>query len=402
MRRAIFPRGDASLISYLIRKFIPNEKTASAQAVRTAYGTLAGILGVVLNVLLCLGKLFAGILSGSIAITADAVNNLSDAGSSLITLFGFKLSSKKPDPHHPFGHGRIEYLAGLAVSLLILMMGVELMKSSVLKIITPEPVSFSLVTAIILIVSVLVKLYMSVYNKNLGKKIHSPAMEATAADCRSDALATTVVLIAMLIAHFTEINIDGWTGILVSLAIFWAGYGAARDTISPLLGESPDPDLVEEIRRHVLAAPSVLGIHDLIVHDYGPGRRMVSLHAEVPAGGDILTLHDSIDHLEHQLREKLGCETVIHMDPVVTDDESLAPIREQITGLLQRELDPSLQLHDFRIVTGPTHTNIIFDAVVPFGFRLTDEELKKEISRLIRTLDENYYAVVDIDHSYIQ
>ena len=227
-------------------------------------------------------------------------------------------------------------------------------------------------------------------------------MEATAADCRSDALATTVVLIAMLIAHFTRINIDGWTGILVSLAIFWAGYGAARDTISPLLGESPDPDLVEEIRREVLAAPDVLGIHDLIIHDYGPGRRMVSLHAEVPAGGDILALHDDIDHLEHRLREKLGCEAVIHMDPVVTDDDSIAPIRAQVIGLLQSEIDPSLQLHDFRIVTGPTHTNIIFDAVVPFGFRLTDDELKKEIARVIRTLDQNYYAVVDIDHSYIQ
>ncbi len=390
------------MISYLIRKFIPAEKEAGAQAVRTAYGTLAGILGIVLNVLLCLGKLFAGVLSGSIAITADAVNNLSDAGSSLITLFGFKLSSKKPDPHHPFGHGRIEYLAGLAVSLLILMMGVELFKSSVQKILSPEPVSFSLITALILIVSVLVKLYMSVYNKNLGQKIHSPAMEATAADCRSDALATTVVLVTMLIAYFTGHTIDGWAGLLVSFSIFWAGYSAARETINPLLGQSPDPDLVDEIRRQVLAAPNVLGIHDLIVHDYGPGRRMVSLHAEVPAGGDILTLHDGIDHLEHQLREKLGCETVIHMDPVVTDDLSVAPMREQVTGLLQRELDPALQLHDFRIVTGPTHTNIIFDAVVPFGFRLTDEELKKEIARLIRTLDENYYAVVDIDHSYIQ
>ena len=386
------------LAALLIRN---HENTADAR-VRGAYGVLCSAVGIALNVILFAAKYLAGVLSGSIAITADAVNNLSDAGSSLITLFGFKLSSKKPDPHHPFGHGRIEYLAGLAVSLLILMMGVELMKSSVLKIITPEPVSFSLVTAIILIVSVLVKLYMSVYNKNIGKKIHSPAMEATAADCRSDALATTVVLIAMLIAHFTRINIDGWTGILVSLAIFWAGYGAARDTISPLLGESPDPDLVEEIRREVLAAPDVLGIHDLIIHDYGPGRRMVSLHAEVPAGGDILALHDGIDHLEHRLREKLGCEAVIHMDPVVTDDDSISPIRAQVIGLLQSEIDSSLQLHDFRIVTGPTHTNIIFDAVVPFGFRLTDDDLKKEIARVIRTLDQNYYAVVDIDHSYIQ
>ena len=390
------------MIAFLIRKFISDEKNASAQSVRTAYGTLAGVLGVALNLLLFLGKLLAGVLSGSIAITADAFNNLSDAGSSVITLFGFKLSSKKPDPHHPFGHGRIEYLAGLAVSLLILMMGFELLKSSIQKIITPEPVTFSLITAGILVVSVLVKLYMSVYNKTLGRKINSPAMEATAADCRSDALATTVVLLTMLIAHFTGFSIDGWAGLLVSFTIFWAGYSAARETINPLLGQSPDPELVDQIRQEVLAAPNVLGIHDLIVHDYGPGRRMISLHAEVPAGGDILTLHDGIDQLEHQLRDHLGCETVIHMDPIVTDDESIAPLRAQVSNLLQKEIDPELQLHDFRIVTGPTHTNIIFDAVVPFGFRLTDEALKKEIARVVRTIDENYYTVVDIDHSYIQ
>jgi len=390
------------LISFLIRKFIPNEDSASSQSVRSAYGSLAGVLGIVLNVLLCLGKLLAGILSGSIAIMADAFNNLSDAGSSVITLFGFKLSSKKPDPDHPFGHGRIEYLAGLAVSMMILLMAFELFKSSIGKIRSPEPVSFSLLTAGILIVSVLVKLYMSVYNRNIGKKISSPAMEATAADCRSDALATTVVLLTMLISHFAKVNIDGWAGLLVSFSIFWAGYGAMRETIGPLLGQSPDPELVDEIRAQVLAAPNVLGIHDLIVHDYGPGRRMVSLHAEVPASGDILALHDGIDHLEHQLRDQLGCETVIHMDPIITDDESLAPLRMQITELLQKEIDPSIQIHDFRIVTGPTHTNIIFDTVIPFGFRLTDDAVKKEIARLVSTIDEHYYAVIDIDHSYIQ
>ena len=390
------------MISFLIRKFIPREETVSSQAVRTAYGTLAGVLGIVLNALLCLGKLFAGLISGSIAIAADAINNLSDAGSSVITLCGFKLSSKKPDPDHPFGHGRIEYLAGLAVSMIILLMAFELFKTSIGKIISPEPVAFSLLTAAILVVSVLVKLYMSVYNRAIGQKISSPAMEATAADCRSDALATTVVLITMLISHFTKVNIDGWAGLLVSFSIFWAGFSAARETINPLLGQSPDPELVEDIRAQVLADPNVLGIHDLIVHDYGPGRRMVSLHAEVPASGDILALHDGIDQLEHQLRDQLGCETVIHMDPIITDDESLAPLRMQIVGLLRKEIDPSLQVHDFRIVTGPTHTNIIFDAVVPFGFRLTDEALKKEIARLVRTIDEHYFTVIDIDHSYIQ
>lgn len=390
------------MISLLIRKFIPNSENTASASVRTAYGMLAGVLGVVLNVLLCLGKLLAGMWSGSIAITADAINNLSDAGSSVITLFGFKFSSKKPDPHHPFGHGRIEYLAGLAVSMVIILMGVELFKSSIGKIISPEPISFSLLSASILVISTLVKLYMSVYNRNLGKKLSSPAMEATAADCRSDALATTVVLIAMLIAHFTGASIDGWAGLLVSFTIFWAGYSAARETINPLLGQSPDPELVSDIRKEVLAAPNVLGLHDLIVHDYGPGRRMVSLHAEVPAEGDILALHDGIDHLEHRLREKLGCETVIHMDPVVTDDESLAPMRQQVIELIQEKIDSNLQLHDFRIVTGPTHTNIIFDVVAPFNFRMTDEELRREIVRIVRGMDENFYAVVDIDHSYVE
>ncbi|MBQ2955286.1 MAG: cation transporter [Clostridia bacterium] len=361
---------------------------------------LAGILGIVLNVLLCIGKLFAGTLTGSIAITADAVNNLSDAGSSVITLIGFKFAAKKPDPHHPFGHGRAEYLAGLAVSLVILLMGFELLKSSVSKILTPEPVTFQPVSAAILIISAFVKLYMSAFNRTLGKKLDSLSMQATSADCRSDALATSVVFITMLIAHFTGANIDGWAGLLVSFTIFWAGFTAAKETINPLLGQAPDPELVEEIRDEVMSDPNVSGIHDLIVHDYGPGRRMVSLHAEVPADGDILALHDAIDRLERHLGEEHGCQTVIHMDPIITNDEHVAPLKKRITERIQAEIDPGIQLHDFRIVTGPTHTNIIFDAVVPYNFRMADPELKKAIASLIKALDETYFAVVTIDHQY--
>ena len=490
------------MTNLLLRVFIRNYDRENPSASHSAIGTLSGIVGVVCNILLFAAKLAAGLLSGSVSIVADAVNNLSDTASSGITFWGFRMAQRPADKNHPYGHARYEYLAGFVVStmilfigfelskssigriinpnpivfssftilvmvfsilvklwmslffrslgkriasptlqatsldsrndviatsavllgclihhftginldgwigllvaLFIILMGVKLLKSSFGKILSPAPVSFSLLTAFILVVSVLVKLYMSIYNRNLGKKINSPAMEATAADCRSDALATTVVLLTMLISHFTEVNIDGWAGVLVSFSIFWAGFGAARETINPLLGQSPDPELVEEIRREVLAAPDVLGIHDLIVHDYGPGRRMVSLHAEVAANGDILALHDSIDRLEHHLRDQLGCETVIHMDPIVTDDESLAPLRRRITELIQTNIDPNIQLHDFRIVTGPTHTNIIFDAVAPFGFRMTDEDLKKEISRLVRTLGENYFTVVDIDHTYIQ
>lgn len=388
------------MISFLIKKYIPHDENSAAA--RTAYGMLTGILGIAFNVLLCLIKLLAGMLSGSIAITADAFNNLSDAGSSVITLIGFKLSSKKPDPDHPFGHGRIEYLSGLAVSLLILLMGFELFTTSIDKIRTPEPVTFSWLSAGILVFSVLLKLYMSIYNQKIGKKLSSPAMEATAADCRSDALATAVVLIAMLIARFTGAAIDGWVGLLVSLTIFRAGYGAARETINPLLGQSPDPELVAQIRDRVLAAPNVLGIHDLIVHDYGPGRRMISLHAEVPADGDILALHDGIDRLEHELQEELACQTVIHMDPIISDDHFVTPLREKVLCLIREQIDETLQLHDFRVVTGPTHTNVIFDVVIPFNFRLTDEQLRAEIARVVREMDGEFYALVDIDHQYTE
>lgn len=387
------------MILLLARKLIPNHDQTSSPAVRTAYGVLSGALGVALNLLLCLGKLFAGILSGSIAITADALNNLSDAASSVISMIGFKLSAKRADSDHPFGHGRAEYISGLLVALFIILMGVELLKSSFGKILSPEPVAFSLLSAVILVVSIAVKLYMYSYNHQMGKLLESPVLDATAADCRSDALSTTVVLLAMTTGHFFHLNIDGWVGLLMSLFILWTGYSAARDTINPLLGQSPDPELVKGIHERVMSAPEVLGVHDLVVHDYGPGRRMVSLHAEVPANGDILALHDAIDHLEHELRDTLGCETVIHMDPIVTDDASVAPLRERVSEAIQKEIDPAIQIHDFRIVTGPTHTNLIFDAVAPFCFRLSDEALKAAIIKLVREMDSAYYAVVCIDHA---
>ncbi len=389
------------MITFLARKLIPNHQETGRPEVRSAYGMLSGLVGIVLNVLLCLGKLFAGTISGSIAVTADAINNLSDAGSSVITLIGFKLSEKKPDPDHPFGHGRMEYVSGLVVSMAILLMGFELFKSSIAKISAPEPVTLSWLSAVILLVSMLGKLYMYAYNRALGKKLDSAALMATAADSRSDAVSTLVVFAAMLIAHFTGANVDGWAGLMVALFILWSGFNAAKDTIDPLLGQSPDPELVERIRDEVMAAENVLGIHDLVVHDYGPGRRMVSLHAEVPAEGDILALHDGIDRLEHQLRDALGCEAVIHMDPIVTDDERLAPTRQRVTELVQKEIDERIQLHDFRMVSGPTHTNVIFDAVAPYNFRMSDKELAAEIARLVREMDSTYYAVVEIDHSRV-
>ena len=386
------------MISLLAKLFIRPAGRAEAD-VRRAYGTLCGTVGIFLNALLFAGTFFAGLLSGSIAITADAFNNLSDAGSSFVTLLGFQLGGQKPDVHHPFGHGRLEYLSGLAVSVLILLMGVELAKSSVEKILRPEPVTASPVVLGILCASIAVKLYMTFYNRRLGKQLDSSAMLATAADSLSDCAATAAVLAATLVGHFTDLRIDGWCGILVALFILWSGLRAAKDTLDPLLGVPPTHEFVTRIRDLVLAHPAVIGIHDLIVHDYGPGRVMISLHAEVPADRNVLELHDEIDNVEKELREKLGCDAVIHMDPVVTDDGLTNQTRRRVADLVHC-IDDDISIHDFRMVSGPTHTNVIFDAVVPFGFRLSDQAVEEKIKTAVRALDGNYYAVVNVERSY--
>ncbi len=388
------------MVSLLARWLIRDWESVHTPSVRRAYGVLCGAVGILLNALLFAGKLFAGTLSGSIAITADAFNNLSDAASSLITLIGFRMAGQKPDPEHPFGHGRIEYISGFIVSMAILLMGFELLSSSVQKIVSPEPVSFSPLAAGILVASIAVKLYMCFYNRRVGKKIDSAAMRATAMDSLSDSVATAVVLVAMLVGHWTNLMIDGWCGLLVALFILYAGVNAAKETIGPLLGQPPTKEFVEQIEQYVLSHKSVVGIHDLIVHNYGPGRTMISLHAEVPVTADILEMHDMIDNIEHGLRERMGCEAVIHMDPVVLDDERLSALREAVRGFAA-EIDPAITIHDFRMVSGPTHTNLIFDAVVPYKFRLSDEEVRRRLSERIRALDGNYYAVIDIDKSYV-
>ena len=356
------------MILLLSKIFIKDRENTSSPQVRKAYGMLCGGMGIALNILLFAGKFLAGFLSNSIAITADAFNNLSDAGSSLITLVGFQMAGQKPDPHHPFGHGRIEYLSGLFVSVAILIMAIELIQSSVDKILHPQPVVFNSLTIIILLVSIAVKIYMAYYNKNIGKKIDSAAMRATATDSLSDTLATTVVLAASLTAHFTGLKIDGYCGILVGLFIFYAGYSAAKDTISPLLGQPPEPNFVKNVETIVMSYEHVQGIHDMVVHDYGPGRVMISLHAEVPADGSLLILHDMIDNIEHRLHNELHCEAVIHMDPVITDDEQTHLLKKLLADLLHNNY-PEIRFHDFRMVKGPTHTNIIFDIVVPFDYK---------------------------------
>ena len=385
------------MISLLARLFI--KQSGDEQAVRKAYGILCGAVGIGFNVLLFIGKFFAGTLAGSIAITADAFNNLSDAGSSFVTLLGFQMAGQKPDSEHPFGHGRIEYLSGLAVSMLILLMGVELAKSSLQKILHPEPVDSSPVVIAILCVSIAVKLYMFSYNRRLGRKLNSSAMEATSMDSLSDSAATLAVLIATLVGHFTGLMIDGWCGILVAAFILWSGFNAAKDTLDPLLGTPPTREFVTQIRDIVMAHKSILGIHDLIVHDYGPGRVMISVHAEVSASENVLELHDEIDNVEKELREKLGCEAVIHMDPIVTDDGITEETRQRVAALVHC-IDDEINIHDFRMVVGPTHTNVIFDAVVPFKFRRTDAEVREKIEAAVRALDGNYYAVVNVERPY--
>lgn len=384
------------MIQLLARVFIKNQEDVENPKVRQAYGVLCGTVGIVLNMLLFAGKWLAGFLSGSIAITADAFNNLSDAGSSVLTLIGFHLSGQKPDQKHPFGHGRMEYISGLFVSVAILIMAVELIQSSVHKLIHPEAIEGSPLILAILMVSVCVKVYIAYYNKKIGKKINSAAMAATAADSMSDTIATSAVLFSAVISMAAGVNLDGWCGLLVGVFILYSGVQALKDTVDPLLGQAPDKALVEQIQSLVTSYPVVQGIHDMMIHDYGPGRRIVSLHAEVDAKGDILKIHDEIDNIERKLRETLNCHATIHMDPVEADNEEVRKLRLQ-TAKLIAGMELNLSIHDFRVVKGETHTNLIFDVVVPFECPLKDSEVIEKIEEGIQQYPGNYYAVIQID-----
>lgn len=389
------------MIRLLAKIFIREEKQMVADKRRQAYGMLTGVVGILLNVFLFGIKFFAGAISGSVAITADAFNNLSDAGSSVVTLLGFKLAGTKPDPDHPFGHGRIEYLSGLVVAGLILLMAFELVKDSVTKIIHPVDVDYSTVALLILVISIFVKLYMYFYNMRIGKEIDSAAMRATAMDSISDTVATTVVLVAAIVARYTGWQIDAYCGVLVALFIFYAGITAAKETLDPLLGQPPEPEFVARIEEIVMSYEMVQGIHDMIVHDYGPGRVMVSLHAEVPADEDILDIHDVIDVIEQDLQQQMNCEAVIHMDPIVKD-ACVMGLRKKVERLLG-EIDAQLSMHDFRTVFGKTHTNLLFDVVVPFGYKMRDDELTQAIQKKVfDEIGEEYFIVIKVDKSYVK
>lgn len=387
------------MTNFLIKFFVKNYKDTTNPNVRLNFGIFSGIVGICCNIILSVAKFIAGILSSSIATTADAFNNLSDAGSSIVSLVGFKVAGLPADDDHPFGHGRAEYISGFIVSMVITLMGVELAKSSFNKIINPQKIEFSIISLVILSISILVKLWMFFFNKNISKKIQSATIRATSVDSLVDVIATTAVVISMLVSYFTSLNIDAYAGSLVSLFIIYTGFATAKDTLDPLLGQQPDIELVNSIQKRVLSYSGIVGIHDLIVHNYGSNKKLISLHAEVPCTVDILDIHDTIDNIERQIKQEFGCETVIHMDPIVVDDVVTLAMRERILALTKL-IDNSIDIHDFRMVEGKTHTNLIFDVVVPYKFRLTDSEIIEAIANAVKILDGTYKVIITVDKAY--
>ena len=386
------------MIEFLIRRFVPDWQQVQRTDVRERYGTLAAAVGILSNIFLCIIKGLIGLFSGSIAVTADAFNNLSDAGSSVITLLAFKIAGKPADEEHPYGHARMEYISGMAVSFIIILLGLELMGSSFEKILHPEEVGVSALTYLVLIVSIAVKLWQGMFNRSLGKRISSEALQATAADSLNDVFSTGAVLLSTLVYQFTAIPIDGWVGMLVAIFITVSGVKLIMETGSPLLGQAPDPQMVRELEEKITAYDGVIGIHDLQVHNYGPGRVFATVHAEVPANRDILVSHDIIDNIEREVGHEMNLNLVIHMDPVVTDDERLNQLHAQVQQIVAG-IDSNLSMHDFRAVFGPTHTNLVFDVVVPPGFSLSDSELSRRIEQQVQTLG-SYFCVITVDHNY--
>ncbi len=387
------------MTEFLIRRFIRDPQDTRSAAARERFGTLAGIVGLLCNLLLCGGKFLAGLLFGSVSIMADAVNTLSDASSCLITLLGFKLGGKPADAEHPFGHARIEYLSGLSVAVLIMAIGVDLLRTGFERTLHPEPVTFSLLSVAVLSTSILVKLWMAAFYRSIGRRIGSPALEATGADSRNDVISTAGVLIAAVAARLTGLGLDGPVAMAVALFILWSGVGVVRETLNPLLGEAPSEELVDGLSRRIMSYDGVLGMHDLMVHDYGPGRRFASVHVEMSASQQLMHSHDIIDNIERQVLEEDGIHLVIHLDPISDDDEEISAHREMALETVQR-IDPRLTIHDFRMVKGDDHTNLIFDVVIPPEFGMKPDQLKREIAGRMRAEDPNHFAVVTVDYSY--
>lgn len=385
----------------LVKMFVKNPEAFNEPRVRTAYGVLSGVVGIVCNLILFAFKFIAGIMTGAVSISADAFNNLSDAGSSIVTFIGFIMAGKPADTEHPFGHGRIEYVSGLIVSIAIIVMAYELFTQSLNRIIHPEETVFSIISVVILVGSILLKMWMSMFNKYLGVKINSAAMLATAADSLSDCVSTLVVLVSLVISHYTGFDVDGYAGIVVAVFVFMAGYGAAKDTLKPLLGELPEPEFVDAVEKMVMDNECIVGVHDLIVHNYGPGRVFVSVHAEVLYNVDVLKAHDIIDLAEQRVKEELGCEISIHMDPVVTDDEEINELKEMTLEVV-KGIGEELTMHDFRVTKGPYITNMIFDVVVPYGFKYTQAQIIEMIKTEIAKRNSKCRAVINIDMDLVK
>lgn len=388
------------MTEWLVRHFVRMSEQTDDPAVRMRYGQFAGIVGIICNVMLCLGKGAIGLVSGSVSIVADAVNNLSDAASNIVSLLGFKLASRPADPEHPYGHGRYEYLAGLVVAALVLAIGINLAWSSVQKIITPSPTEFSGALVAVLVLSIAVKLWMAAFNRSIGRRINSDTLEATAVDSRNDVISTAAVLACACISRATGVDLDGWAGLAVGAFICWSGMGLLRDTVSPLLGQAPSPELVEHIHDKILSYPGVLGTHDLMVHDYGPGRQFASAHVEMAAEADPLESHDLIDNIEQDFKMEDGLIVTLHYDPIVTDDPEVRDMRHWISHAVE-EIDPRITVHDLRCVPGPTHTNVIFDCVRPAGSALSADELRERVARLVQGHYPRTIAKITVDESYV-
>ena len=387
------------LNSILRRAGLDPSNTADPH-VRSICGRFAGAVGIVLNLLLFAAKLIAGLLSGSVSVVADAVNNLSDASSSLISLIGFRLADKPADAEHPYGHGRYEYIAAMMVAVLILVIGVELFRSSLDKVLHPETVRYSAVTIAALVCSILVKAWMMFFNRRLGKRISSGALYATAADSRNDAVTTLLVLVAALVSHVFRINLDGWMGLAVAVFILISGFGLVRDTIGPMLGQAPNPEFVEEIRKKVLSYPFVLGTHDLMIHDYGPGRQFASVHVEMPASKSAMECHEIIDTIERDMLREKNLHMIVHYDPIADDDSLTADLHRWL-GQQVRTIDPRLSIHDLRIVPGKHHSNLVFDCVVPPEIARDERAIREKIEETVHAKYPDYFCVINFDQSYI-
>lgn len=384
----------------LLRLFVKDYKNTNSPVVREKYGTLGSVVGIVVNIILSMFKYLVGVISNSVAITADAINNLSDAASCIVTLIGFKFAGRKPDKEHPFGHGRIEYIAALIVGFIVELMGYELIKSSIDKIRNPEEVTVSLPVVTVLCVSILGKVWLSFFNRTLGKRIDSPAMSAVAADSISDSVATGITLASLVLSKFFGVSLDGYAGIIVSLFILYAGFGVLKETVSVIIGVPPSKELVNELVSFILSHEEIAGIHDLIIHSYGATNTFATVHAEISADEDMIKAHDTIDLIEKQVKENFGIELVIHLDPIVTEDEKINSLKELVMKNVL-EISSEMSIHDFRVVDGPTHTNLIFDVVVPYSFKLSDKELVYILEKKMKAVNERFCLVVTVDKCYI-